>query len=74
MNEVPTPFSSLIETANILPYAFYVVALCYVVFSVILYYHWQTYSTNVRMNFLTYVSYFAISVPLLLILAGAAVL
>jgi len=47
----------------------YVIAGAYVIFSAILYYHWQTYSTDERMTRITLISFFVTTFPLLLIMA-----
>ena len=48
--------------------AFYILVGLYALFTAILYYHWQVYSPDVRMNFITFVTYFVITVPLILTL------
>lgn len=53
---------------------FYLLVGFYAIFTTILYYHWRTYSPDVRMNFVTLVTYFAITIPLLITLATVTVL
>jgi len=65
--------SALTETAFTLHsgllLSLYVIAGVYVIFSAILYYHWQTYSTDERMTRITLISFFVTTFPLLLIMA-----
>ena len=53
--------------------AFLFVLGLYAIFSAILYYHWQTYSTNAKIHTLTMALYFLTTIPLLII-AGLMVL
>jgi len=57
------------DLTTILSLAFYLLLICYVIFSVILYYHWQSYSVSARVTLQTYFSFFVISIPLLVIMA-----
>jgi hypothetical protein len=54
--------------ATIAQFAFYFVAGVYVIFTAILYYHWQTYATDAKVTTLTLVLYFASTLPLLLVM------
>lgn len=47
---------------------FYGVTAAYCIFSAILYYHWNEYGTDARVTRLTLISYFAITIPLLLVM------
>lgn len=44
---------------------FFAMVIIYVIFTVILYYHWQTYSTDTAIQKVTLIAYFAISIPLI---------
>jgi hypothetical protein len=46
--------------------ALYVIAGIYVIFSAVLYYHWNTYSTDERVSRITLITFFVSSFPLLL--------
>lgn len=48
---------------------FYLVLGVYAIFSAILYYHWNAYSNNLAVTGLTYITYLAITIPLILIMA-----
>ena len=74
MNPIATPFANSIPLTTVLPLLFYLVTLAYVIFTAILYYHWQTYSANPRTSYITYVAFFSLSLPLIILLAGAAIL
>jgi hypothetical protein len=53
---------------------FYIVLALYVVFTGVLYYHWSTYANNKAVALTTHLVYFAITIPLMLTIAGAALL
>lgn len=55
-----------------LPVFFYVFLLIYLVFTAVMYYHWAAYAADIKTTTVTYVAYLAITVPLLIIMAGAA--
>jgi hypothetical protein len=54
-----TPFFLLI---------FYVLLIIYLIFSVIFYYHWQSYATDQKVTTQTYIAYAIVSLPLLIIM------
>jgi hypothetical protein len=47
----------------------YVIAGIYVIFSAVLYYHWNTYSTDQRVSHITLITFFLSTFPLLLTMA-----
>lgn len=47
---------------------FYVVVGAYVIFSAILYYHWQNYASNSKVSGYTLVSYAALTLPLVVVM------
>lgn len=53
---------------------FYLVLGVYAIFSAILYYHWNAYGNSLAITGLTYIVYFAITIPLILIMATAALI
>lgn len=55
-----------IET--IISLGFYSVAGMFTIFSAILYYHWNAYSTDVGVTKLTLILYFSTTIPLLIIM------
>lgn len=63
-----SPLSSL-NITTLLTASFYLLLIGYVIFSVILYYHWQSYSVNAKVTLQTYFAFFVISLPLLVIMA-----
>lgn len=65
--ESPIPTFDL---TTILLFVFYILLIGYVIFSVILYYHWQSYSVNARVALQTYYAFFAITIPLVVIMAS----
>jgi hypothetical protein len=62
MENFSTP---VLPIKTIVTLAFYVLLIMYVVFSVILYYHWQSYSMNKSATITTYVGFFGISLSLI---------
>ncbi len=50
---------------TILYLGFYITTLIYVIFSVILYYHWQAYSAEPKITRLTFFFFFFLSLPLI---------
>ena len=52
---------------------FYVAVIIYVIFTIIFYYHWQNYSVDSSATIQTYLAYFIITIPLL-VLMGLSVL
>lgn len=47
---------------------FYFIAAAYIIYSGILYYHWNTYSIDKKITNLTLLIYFSISLPLLIVI------
>ncbi len=47
----------------------YVIAIIYVIYSFILLYHWREYSVESKVTKVTLVSYFGVTLPLLLAIA-----
>lgn len=65
-NTIPTlPFN----LTSALTLVFYVLLISYLIFSAILYYHWQNYSINTRVTLQTYFAFFVVTLPLLVIMA-----
>jgi len=56
--------------ADIITLLFYIAAIIYIIYSVILYYHWTQYGTNKAVTSLTLIAYGLTTVPLLLIMAA----
>jgi hypothetical protein len=49
--------------------AMYLTVGTYVIFSAVLYYHWNTYSTDERVSRITLITFFVGTFPLLLVMA-----
>ncbi len=54
-------------------FAFYLITIAYLIFTIIFYYHWQNYSMSTATSVQTYLAYFLISLPLLALM-GLSVL
>ena len=50
-------------------FTFYAVAAIYLIFTAVIYYHWQQYGTNVKVNWITGITYLATTLPLMFIMA-----
>ncbi|MCB9810783.1 MAG: hypothetical protein H6779_01220 [Candidatus Nomurabacteria bacterium] len=59
---------------TIITTSFYLVLITYIVFTAILYYHWNEYSVEPTVTRTTYVFYFASTLPLILILSITALI
>ncbi len=55
---------------TILTLIFYIIFGLYIIFTAILYYHWQTYATDKLVSRITILSFFATTLPLLLIMSA----
>jgi len=65
-------FALTIPWKTVLSLTFYVLLLIYAIFTIVLLYHWQNYSVSKAATTQTYVAYFTISLPLLGLMALAA--
>lgn len=50
-------------------FVFYLVLAAYAVFTAVFYYHWQTYGTDTKVTNYTLISYFLLTLPLLLVMS-----
>lgn len=64
-------FLPVLPAADLVTLMFYLVLGFYAIFTGILYYHWAAYSSDVKVTFATYVAYAAITIPLMLVMAGS---
>jgi hypothetical protein len=67
------PFSNidgagLIGLDTVIGLGFYIIAALYIIFTAIFYYHWQQYSVDLGVTRITFIIYFAVTVPLVLIM------
>jgi len=72
---MPNPLNSLTnalpwETLSIL--GFYLMAIVYLIFTAILYFHWQQYSTNSAVSKTTALLYLSATLPLISIMGFSA--
>jgi len=61
---------SFMPLADVIMLLFYITVIIYIIFSVILYYHWTQYGTNKAVTSLTLITYGLTTVPLILIMAA----
>jgi hypothetical protein len=66
-------FAPTLPVGDIAVLAFYIAAGIYIIFTAVLYYHWHTYTSDLKMATVTYIAYFAITVPLIMVM-GTSVL
>jgi len=50
-------------------FVFYGIVAIYAIFTAILYYHWQQYGTDARVNWITGVVYLGTTIPLVVIMS-----
>jgi heme/copper-type cytochrome/quinol oxidase subunit 2 len=62
--------NSFMSLGDVITLLFYITAIIYIVYSVILYYHWTQYGTNKAITGLTLLTYGLTTVPLILIMAA----
>jgi len=68
MNDL-SPFKSLnLPIDNLVMLVFYFIIGIYAIFSAILYYHWKTYGTDIKISGLTLIIYFITTIPLLIVM------
>jgi hypothetical protein len=61
---------SFMPLADVITLLFYIAVIIYIIYSVILYYHWTQYGTNKAITGLTLITYSLTTVPLILIMAA----
>ena len=66
-------FAPTLPVGDITTLAFYITIGIYAVFTAVLYYHWHTYTSDIKMATATYIAYVAITVPLIMVM-GTSVL
>ena len=66
-------FTPSLPTGDIATLAFYIAIGIYAIFTAVLYYHWHTYTSDIKMATATYIAYFAITVPLIMVM-GTSIL
>ncbi len=66
MEKIPLVMFPLETAVHI---GFYAVLFLYVVFSLILYYHWYSYSVNALMTNVTLILYTTLTLPLVIVLS-----
>jgi len=58
--------------APLVQLSFYLLILIFSIFTAVLYYHWQNYSTDGRVTLITYAAFGFVSIPLIIIMAYIA--
>jgi hypothetical protein len=70
--QIPESVGFFINLPDMVLLFFYLTAFVYIIYSVILHYHWTQYGTNKAVTWITLASYGLATVPLLLIMAALA--
>jgi len=63
------PVESMPSLGDGVLFVFYAITAIYLIFTAIMYYHWQQYGTNGKINWITGVTYVATTLPLLFIMS-----
>ncbi|HMO78127.1 MAG TPA: hypothetical protein PKA42_03395 [Candidatus Paceibacterota bacterium] len=61
-------FSNTLPWETLLVLGFYLIAILYIVFSAILYFHWQQYSMNAAVSKTTAILYLSTTLPLIIMM------
>jgi hypothetical protein len=64
----------ILPSGDLVTLVFYLVIAFYAIFTGILYYHWNAYSSDKKVSFITYVVYLVITLPLITMMAGSSFL
>jgi hypothetical protein len=54
--------------------ALYLILIFYIIFTGILYYHWNAYATDTKVALTTYIVYFALTIPFIIIMVTSSLL
>ncbi len=64
----------MLPNGDLVTFVFYIILVFYAIFTGVLYYHWNTYTSDVAVATVTYIVYFAITIPLMIIIASSALI
>jgi hypothetical protein len=67
-------FAPMFSISSTIPFIFYIVLFVYVLFTAVMYYHWTSYARDAKTLTITGIAYFAITIPLLIAMATAALI
>lgn len=67
-------FAPTLPVGDIATLAFYVIIGIYVIFTGVLYYHFHTYTSDIKVATATYIAYFAITVPLIVVMGTSIII
>ncbi len=63
-----------LPVADMVTLLFYLVAILYLIFTGILYYHWNAYASDAKVIAITYILYFVITIPLLITMGTSIII
>lgn len=55
----------VISLKTALMFGFYILAAAYIIFTIVMYYHWNEYSVDMRVTSITLITYFVTTIPLI---------
>lgn len=67
-------FTPLFTTDIALSLIFYIALGFYAIFTAVFYYHWSSYSDDIKVVSATYIAYLAITIPLIIVMATSALI
>jgi membrane-associated HD superfamily phosphohydrolase len=72
MTNITSLYPSGFSVHNAILITLLIVWLIYITYSIILYYHWKSYSGNLEVTSMTLITYFSLTIPLLIIMTVLA--
>lgn len=68
----PTDLAISLPLGSVLSIGFLIILAIFIIYAIVLHYHWSQYSTNGRITFLTYLVFAGSTIPLLVIMGLTA--
>ena len=68
MDELRQAYNTSLSLDTAVNITLLLVLVAYLIYSVILYYHWKSYSSDLKVTGMTLITYFSATVPLLIIM------
>ena len=68
--DITQAMTGYMSLPDIVTLVFYLTATGYIIFSIILHYHWQQYGTNKAVTWVTMLTYGLSTVPIILLMAA----
>jgi|AntRauTorckE6833_2_1112554.scaffolds.fasta_scaffold00191_13 succinate dehydrogenase hydrophobic anchor subunit len=68
MDEISRIYISNMSLDNAVNITLLFILVIYLIYSLILYYHWKAYSSDIRVTAMTLITYFSTTIPLMIIM------